>query len=70
MISPLGWWYTYLIPVLRRQRQEDRKFETSLGYIPKKGVFITREVHCRKYIIRILKYSSLLSNSNTKQLGI
>jgi hypothetical protein len=26
-------WYTSVIPVLRRLRQEDHKFEASLGYI-------------------------------------
>jgi hypothetical protein len=27
------WWYTPVIPILRRQRQEDGEFEASLGYI-------------------------------------
>jgi hypothetical protein len=27
------WWCTPVIPACRRQRQEDCKFETSLGYI-------------------------------------
>jgi hypothetical protein len=26
------WWYTLIIPALRRQRQEDHKFEASIGY--------------------------------------
>jgi hypothetical protein len=28
-----AWWFTPVIPALRRLRQEDRKLETSLGYI-------------------------------------
>jgi hypothetical protein len=27
------WWYTPVIPELRRLRQEDHKFKVSLGYI-------------------------------------
>lgn len=26
------WWYTAIIPVLRRQMQKDQEFDTSLGY--------------------------------------
>jgi hypothetical protein len=26
------WWYVSLIPALKRLRQEDNKFEASLGY--------------------------------------
>jgi hypothetical protein len=29
----LGWWYTSVIPELGRLRQEDHRFEASLGYI-------------------------------------
>jgi hypothetical protein len=28
-----AWWYTSIIPALRRLRQENFKFETSLGYL-------------------------------------
>jgi hypothetical protein len=28
----LGWWHTSKIPVLRRLRQENHEFKTSLGY--------------------------------------
>jgi hypothetical protein len=28
-----AWWYTPLIPVLRRQKQEDHEFKISLGYL-------------------------------------
>jgi hypothetical protein len=27
------WWYTNVIPVLKRLRQEDPEFKTNLGYI-------------------------------------
>jgi hypothetical protein len=27
------WWYTPVIPALRRLRQEDLEFEASLGYV-------------------------------------
>jgi hypothetical protein len=29
----LAWWYTSVIPALRRLKQEDHEFKTSLGYI-------------------------------------
>jgi hypothetical protein len=29
----LAWWCIPVIPALEKQRQEDQKFETSLGYI-------------------------------------
>jgi hypothetical protein len=29
----LVWWYTPVIPALRKLRQEDHKFKVSLGYI-------------------------------------
>jgi hypothetical protein len=29
------WWYTSVIPALRRQKQEDCEFKDSLGYIVK-----------------------------------
>jgi hypothetical protein len=32
------WWYTYVIPVLGRQREENCKFEASLGYIVRPGL--------------------------------
>jgi hypothetical protein len=34
LIFSQAWWYTPIIPALRRLRQqEDHKFETRLGYI-------------------------------------
>jgi hypothetical protein len=27
------WWFMHVIPVLRRQRQEDREFEANLSYV-------------------------------------
>jgi hypothetical protein len=27
-----AWWYTLVIPALRRLRQDDEEFEASLGY--------------------------------------
>jgi hypothetical protein len=29
----LEWWYTLVIPALRRQREEDCEFEASLDYV-------------------------------------
>jgi hypothetical protein len=27
------WWFTHIIPALKRQRHKDHKFESSLGYM-------------------------------------
>lgn len=32
-LQTLAWWHTPAIPALKRLRQEDHKFEASLGYI-------------------------------------
>lgn len=31
----LGQWHVYVVPILRKQRQEDQEFEANLGYIVK-----------------------------------
>jgi hypothetical protein len=41
-----AWWYTPVIPALRRWRQEDKKFETSLDYVARPCLKNTRQKKC------------------------
>jgi hypothetical protein len=53
----VAWWHTLVIPALRRLRQENCEFKSSLGYIarpclkkPKTRVFCGQRMAWAKYI--------------------
>jgi hypothetical protein len=54
-----GIWHMPVTPALKRQRQEDRKFQVSLGYIEFEG-----SLHCivRSCLKKILLFCSVLWN--------
>jgi hypothetical protein len=56
------WWCTTVIPALRRLRQEDHEFGTSLGYIARP---------CMAQAVEFLpsKCKALSSNHSTKKKG-
>jgi hypothetical protein len=50
-----AWWYVPVIPALRRQKQEDSKFKTSLGY--KTKPYLQKIQKKKKTLARAYLYS-------------